>query len=52
MMEYGFLNCNYAIFYYNIISYSPRQAHFAPAVVYFYGLAGDSMHNKNPLWRI
>ena len=38
-------NCNYAILYYNITSYSPRQAHFAPAVVSFYGLAGDSMHN-------
>ena len=46
-MEYVFFNCNYAILYYNITSYSPRQAHFAPAVVYFYGLAGDSMHNMN-----
>ena len=38
-------NCNYAILYYNITSYSPRQALIAPAVVSFYGLAGDSMHN-------
>ena len=40
-------NCNYAILYYNITSYSPRQALIAPAVVYFYCLAGDSMHNMN-----
>jgi len=35
-------NCNYAILYYNIISYSPRQALIAPAVVYFYCLAPDA----------
>ena len=40
-------NCNYAILYYNITSYSPRQALVAPAVVYFYCFAGDSMHNMN-----
>ena len=35
-------NCNYAILYYNITSYSPRQALIAPAVVYFYCLAPDA----------